>query len=98
MVESSEAAPEAHLIVWGTDVNIQDTKRRFRDFLQKFVNDHPDQEETSPMNEDRAELYYMQRLDEVHVYIKALRLRLFCRKNIMLRYGLVFMYMYNVYR
>ena len=60
---TSEAGPEAHLVIWGTDVNVQDTKKRFREFLEKFIDDLPGEGGESPM--DRAEPYYMQRLEEV---------------------------------
>ena len=61
----SEAAPEAHLVIWGTDVNIQDTKKQFREFLENFIDDLPGDGGDSPLAEDRVEPYYMQRLDEV---------------------------------
>ena len=62
----SEAAPEAHLVIWGTDVNIQDTKKQFRTFLETFIDDLPSEGGDSPtVGEDRVEPYYLQRLDEV---------------------------------
>lgn len=63
---TSEAAPEAHLVIWGTDVNIQDTKRQFREFLENFMDDLPGEGGDSPIAEDKTEPYYMQRLDEVN--------------------------------
>ena len=62
---TSEAAPEAHLVIWGTDVNIQETKRKFREFLETFIDDLPSNGGYSPVAGDRVEPYYMQRLDEV---------------------------------
>lgn len=59
---TSEGAPEAHLVIWGTDVNVQETKRRFKEFLEKFIDDLPD-EGDFPL--DRTEPYYMQKLEEV---------------------------------
>jgi DNA replication licensing factor MCM4 len=64
---TSEAAPEAHLVIWGTDVNIQETKRKFREFLETFVDDLPSDEGNSPVAGDRVEPYYMQRLDEINM-------------------------------
>ncbi len=61
---TSEGAPEAHLVIWGTDVNVQETKKRFRDFLFKFVDDLQPEEGEGPSG-DRTEPYYLARLEEV---------------------------------
>ncbi|XP_064398526.1 DNA replication licensing factor mcm4-A-like [Halichondria panicea] len=63
---TSEGAPEAHLVIWGTDVNVQETKKRFRDFLFKFVDDLQPEEGEGPSG-DRTEPYYLARLEEIHV-------------------------------
>ena len=61
---TSDAAPEAHLVIWGTDVNVQETKRKFVQFLKTFVDDLPEGDGgESPAN--RVEPLYMTRLEEV---------------------------------
>ena len=65
MAVTSDAAPEAHLVIWGTDVNVQETKKNFRKFLENFVDDLPGDGGDSPNAGDKIEPYYMQRLDEV---------------------------------
>lgn len=61
---TSEAGPEAHLVIWGTDVNVQETKKKFRDFLENFIDDLPGEGGESPMGS--VEPYYMQRLEEIN--------------------------------
>lgn len=56
---------EPHLTIWGTDVNVQRTKKKFKLFLENFVDDFPDGGE-SPMT--GATPYYLSRLDEVRVH------------------------------
>ena len=60
---TSEGAPEAHLVIWGTDVNIQETKKRFKDFLETFIDDQP--EGDVPPSGDVTQPYYMTKLEEV---------------------------------
>ena len=62
---TSEAGMDAHLVIWGTDVNVQETKKRFRDFLETFVDDLPGDEGDTPAT--RSEPLYLQRLEEVSV-------------------------------
>ena len=62
---TSEGAPEPHLVIWGTDVNVQETRQHFKQFLEQFANDLPGDGGDSPVAEDRAVPYYLQRLDEV---------------------------------
>ncbi len=50
-------------MIWGTDVNVQETKKKFREFLEGFVDDLPGEGEDEPM--ERVEPFYMQRLEEV---------------------------------
>ena len=65
-VVSEEGPPEAHMVVWGTDVVVQDTKRKFRHFLENFVDDYPVPEPgSSDMPMDGVTPYYMARLEEV---------------------------------
>lgn len=54
---------DAHLVIWGTDVNVQETKKRFREFLETFVDYLPGDEEDAP--DGTSEPLYMQRLEEV---------------------------------
>jgi len=65
-VASSEVQPQAHLVVWGTDVNVVETKEKFKDFLKYFMDDLEKEGEEEPMG--GAEPYYMVRLDEVGDY------------------------------
>ena len=60
---TSEGAPEAHLVIWGTDVNVQETKKRFKEFLESFVDDQS--EDDIPPSVDADQPYYMARLEEV---------------------------------
>lgn len=54
---------EPHLVIWGTDVNVQDTKKKFKEFLETFVLEAAggDVEGTSSVEPP----LYMTRLDEV---------------------------------
>lgn len=64
---TSEAGPDARLVIWGTDVNISDTKKRFRKFLETFVDDLPGAGGESPSaTADRVEPCYPQRLEEIN--------------------------------
>ena len=60
-------------MIWGTDVNVQEAKKKFRDFLENFIDDIPEEGEESSIA-DQSEPYYMQRLEEVctlhHHYIR----------------------------
>ena len=53
-------------MVWGTDVNVVETKEKFKDFLKYFMDDLEKEGEEEPMG--GAEPYYMVRLDEVGNY------------------------------
>ena len=59
---------EAHLVIWGTDVNVMETKRTFGLFLRQYVDDIPSEGGDSPMG--GIEPLYLQRLEEVcsHVH------------------------------
>lgn len=56
------------LVVWGTDVNVQETKTRFRQFLETFDVQNEDE---APLVENQLPLY-MQRLEEVSVVYRLL--------------------------
>lgn len=51
--------------MWGTDVNISETKRQFKLFLRQFVNDLHDDDDDQAQLQDRMEPFYMTRLEEV---------------------------------
>ena len=69
--EGSEAAPgsttdgmsQVHLVIWGTDVNVQDTKYKFAEFLQTFVDDLPEGDADAPAAS--VEPFYMACMEEV---------------------------------
>ena len=58
---TSEGA-EAHLVIWGTDVNVQDTKKKFKEFLETFV---LESDEGGAQADKVEPPLYMARLDEV---------------------------------
>ena len=55
---------EPALTIWGTDVNVQLTKKKFKDFLENFVEDFPSVDE-SPISGSTP--YYLTKLDEVSI-------------------------------
>ena len=61
---SEGGSGEAHLVIWGTDVNVQDTKKQFLTFLRGFVDDIQG-EEDDELTADSTEPLYLQRLEEV---------------------------------
>ena len=69
--EGSEAAvgsttdgmSQVHLVIWGTDVNVQDTKYKFAEFLQTFVDDLPEDDTAPPVSS--VEPLYMACMEEV---------------------------------
>lgn len=69
--EGSEAVPgsttdgmsQVHLVIWGTDVNVLDTKYKFTEFLQTFVDDLP--EGDTDAHATSVEPLYMARMEEV---------------------------------
>ena len=56
-------------MIWGTDVNVQETKKRFREFLMKFIADLPSDRGEDMATGDRTEPYYLTRLEEVCVCV-----------------------------
>ena len=54
-------------MIWGTDVNVQETKEKFKDFLKYFMDDSEQAGEEEPMG--GVEPYYMVRLDEVSMHV-----------------------------
>ncbi|CAF4874824.1 unnamed protein product [Rotaria socialis] len=52
------------VVIWGTDVHVNDCKRRFISFLKKF---HLNVEEANLEGVDPAKPYYMQKLEEIHL-------------------------------
>ena len=56
------------MVVWGTDVVVQDAKRKFKNFLENFIDDFPIPEPgSSELPMDGVTPYYMARLEEVGV-------------------------------
>ncbi|UJR10167.1 hypothetical protein I4U23_014383 [Adineta vaga] len=52
------------VVIWGTDVHVNDCKRRFIGFLKKF---HLNVEEANLEGVDPAKPFYMQKLEEIHL-------------------------------
>ncbi|CAF3181034.1 unnamed protein product, partial [Rotaria sp. Silwood2] len=52
------------VVIWGTDVHVNECKRRFISFLKKF---HLNVEEANLEGVDPAKPYYMQKLEEIHL-------------------------------
>lgn len=64
-VTSEEAGGvEPRLTIWGTDVNVQQTTKKFKQFLENFIEDFPNLGE-SPIS--GATPCYLTKLDEVNV-------------------------------
>jgi DNA replication licensing factor MCM4 len=62
--ENSESAPT--MVIWGTDVQVNDCKRKFKRFLETFLDiSMTDEERFEGLNPD--EPYYMQRLAEINI-------------------------------
>ena len=61
------------MVVWGTDVNVSDTKRQFKLFLRQFINDLHDPDEDDQMQgQDRMEPFYLTRLEVVRAKNKSI--------------------------
>ncbi|XP_065192829.1 DNA replication licensing factor mcm4-B-like [Sycon ciliatum] len=58
----TDANAAMRLVVWGTDVSVQETKDRFRQFLETF----DVQNEDEPLIDNRLPMY-MQRMEEIHM-------------------------------
>ena len=54
---------QVHLVIWGTDVNVQETKYKFAEFLQTFVDDLPEGDSDVPTTS--VEPFYMACMEEV---------------------------------
>lgn len=52
------------MVIWGTDVVVEHCKRKFTKFLQKYVNNAVDDDETL-MDTGTQLPFYLARLDEV---------------------------------
>ena len=62
--ENSENAP--HLVIWGTDVQLNDCKRKFKRFIQTFQDSETaDDEKFEGL--DHTKPYYQQRLNEITI-------------------------------
>lgn len=60
---SGEAAP--HLVIWGTDVVVSECKRKFTQFLLRYIDMEIAQDEMTE-NINLSEPFYMQKLEEIH--------------------------------
>lgn len=64
---TSDTTAEPQLVIWGTDVNVQEAKRQFTTFLREFVDDVPEEGVASQIGSDP---HYLQQLEEVRdIYI-----------------------------
>lgn len=63
-VPTSDSQTGPRLVIWGTDVVVQETKEKFKKFLMQFID-----ENAEGMGDDFVpnEPLYMQRLEEIHV-------------------------------
>jgi len=62
--ENSESAPT--MVIWGTDVQVNDCKRKFKRFVETFVDiGMTDEERFEGLNPN--EPYYLQRLAEINI-------------------------------
>lgn len=61
---TSEGAPEACFVIWRTDVHVQETRKRFKEFLESFVDDQS--EDDIYRNTDADQPYYMPQSEEVN--------------------------------
>ncbi|CAF5127197.1 unnamed protein product [Rotaria magnacalcarata] len=57
-------AADNQVVIWGTDVHVNECKRRFISFLKKF---HLNVEEANIEGVDPAQPFYMQKLEEIHL-------------------------------
>lgn len=55
------------MVIWGTDVIVEHCKRKFTKFLQKFVNEEVEEDETL-MDMGTQLPFYMARIEEVTSY------------------------------
>ena len=62
--DNSENAP--HMVIWGTDVQLNDCKRKFKRFIQTFQDSETaDDEKFEGL--DHTKPYYQQRLNEITI-------------------------------
>lgn len=60
---SGESAPQ--LVIWGTNVVVNECKRKFSNFLMRYIDLDVEQDEMSD-NINLSEPFYIQKLEEVH--------------------------------
>jgi hypothetical protein len=53
------------LVIWGTDVNVNDSKRIFKRFIENFIEPNVEEDEINITMADRNEPLYLQKLKEV---------------------------------
>lgn len=62
--ETASNSTENQLVIWGTDVHMNDCKRRFINFIRKF---HLSIEEARIEGVDATKPFYLQKLEEIHL-------------------------------
>ena len=63
--EHSESAPT--MVIWGTDVSVNQVKAKFTKFISSFVAADLDEDEKTTEGIDRDAPYYPQRLEEISI-------------------------------
>ena len=65
--DGGDGAPD-HTVVWGTDINVQQAKRKFTEFLENFVEDLAEARDGVSSELDSITPFYMDRLEEVSTF------------------------------
>ncbi|KAF4524741.1 hypothetical protein B566_EDAN013810 [Ephemera danica] len=72
------------LVIWGTDVNVNDSKRTFKRFIENFIDPDAEEDEINITMADRNKPLYLQKLQEVlmledpFVNVNCAHLKSFC--------------------
>lgn len=61
--ESDAARPQ--VVVWGTDINVNDVKEQFKRFINRFIDPDAENDEL-PENLNSTEPLYVQKIDDIH--------------------------------
>jgi DNA replication licensing factor MCM4 len=62
--ENQEAEPAPHLVIWGTNVSVAESKEKFKQFILRFIDPNAEEDER-PDDMNVNEPLYLQKLDEV---------------------------------
>lgn len=74
---TSESASQPQLVIWGTNINVHKIKVKFQEFLRVYIiHDENEQKELINAGIDISEPYYIQRLEEVNIFIISLKKKL----------------------